>query len=113
MCLLPLHCTCCQELWMHGSCVLSPHPPAAVPTTSPAGPILSQAHGGFLLPFITGTWATALLTAMMGLSAPEVAAAAEQEAQAAESAPETRTELRMEMHTEPALVPQPQNLKDE
>lgn len=64
-----------------------------------------------MLPFLTGTWATALLTAMMGLSAPEVAAAAEQAAQAAESAPQARTELR----TETAMAPEPQTqtLKEE
>lgn len=37
-----------------------------------AGPILAQAHGGFLLPLLTSSWGLALVASMAGLSAPEL-----------------------------------------
>ncbi|PRW20778.1 Meiotic nuclear division 1 [Chlorella sorokiniana] len=49
------------------------------------GNILNHGIGGFLLPAVTATWGTALLASMAGLAAPEVAAIAEQTAEAARS----------------------------
>ncbi|KAI7838055.1 hypothetical protein COHA_008138 [Chlorella ohadii] len=49
------------------------------------GTVLNHGIGGFMLPAVTATWGTALLASMAGLAAPEVAAIAEQTAEAARS----------------------------
>lgn len=43
-----------------------------------AGPILAQGNGGFLLPGVVSAWFLALITSMLGLSAPELAQLAEE-----------------------------------
>jgi hypothetical protein len=42
------------------------------------GDVMAKGHGGMLLPVLFGTWASALFTSMMGLTAPEMTHLAEE-----------------------------------